>query len=484
MRISGLSSGLDIDAIVKQLMTAQRAPLDKLNQQKQQTEWKRDDYREISTKLVSFNEKLSSLSLSSAIDAKKATVSGASVVTATATGAATNSVYNIQVKNMASATNVIYQGTVGATKISDIYSGSQTSLTIGSATIDFSSSDSIDSLVTKINNNKDAGVTAVFDSTTGKLSLTSKTTGNDPIVLGGDFFDSTKNTKLSTSGQTPGEDATVVINGIESKQASNRFTVNGVEFTITGVTPTGQSSQVEVTQDTDKMVDTIKKFAETYNESLALLNKKTGEERYRTFLPLTSEQKEAMTDDEIKLWEEKAQSGLLRNDSILSKAASDMRTALFADFTLPNGTKMNLTQLGITTGSYSEKGKLYIDETKLREAIESNPEGVNAFFGQIDSSATVSNNAQNGIFNRVKKINTEALQSLYDRAGTSKYSSDLTTAFLPESEIGKQLRDFDTRISDMNSRLTLIENRYYKQFTAMETAMNKYNSVSSSLFSS
>lgn len=184
MRISGLSSGLDIDAIVKQLMTAQRAPLDKLNQQKQQTEWKRDDYREISTKLVSFNEKLSSLSLSSAIDAKKATVSGASVVTATGTGAATNSVYNIQVKNMASATNVIYQGTVGATKISDIYSGSQTSLTIGSATIDFSSSDSIDSLVTKINNNKDAGVTAVFDSTTGKLSLTSKKTGNDPIVLG------------------------------------------------------------------------------------------------------------------------------------------------------------------------------------------------------------------------------------------------------------------------------------------------------------
>lgn len=63
-----------------------------------------------------------------------------------------------------------------------------------------------------------------------------------------------------------------------------------------------------------------------------------------------------MTDDEIKLWEEKAQSGLLRNDSILSKAASDMRTALFADFTLPNGTKMNLTQLGITSGSYSEKG--------------------------------------------------------------------------------------------------------------------------------
>ncbi|WP_059041707.1 flagellar filament capping protein FliD [Paenibacillus rubinfantis] len=485
MRISGFASGLDIDAMVKQLMTAERAPLDKLNQQKQQTEWKREGYREVSTKLVSFNEKLTSLSLSSAIDSKKAVVSGASVVTATATGAATNSVFNIQVKNLASATNVIFKGVANATKISDIYSGTQTSLQIGSATIDFSANDTIDSLVSKINSNKDAGVTAVFDSATGSLSLTSKKTGGAAISFGAtsDFFTSA-NTKLSTSGQALGKDATVLINGIETKQSSNHFSVNGVDFTLTGVTPDGQSTQVEVAQDVDKVVETIKAFVDTYNEALALLNKKTGEERYRTYLPLTSEQKEAMKEDEIKLWEEKAKSGMLRNDSILSKTTSDMRTSLFADVTLPNGTKVNLAQFGITTGSYSEKGKLHIDETKLREAIEANPDGAYALFGQTDSSATVTNNSKDGIFNRIKKINSAALQSLYDRAGTSKFSSDLTTAFLPESELGLQLRNYDDRIADMNRRLTMIENRYYQQFTAMETAMNKYNSISSSLFSS
>lgn len=482
MRISGLASGMDIDALVKQLMTAERVPLDKLNQQKQQTEWKREGYREVSTKLVSFNEKLSTFSLSSAIDSKKATVSGASnVLTATTTGAATNSVLNISVTNLASATNVIYKGTPGATKVSDIYTGGETSVKIGSATINFTADESIDSLVKKINSNKDANVTAVFDSATGSLSLTNKTTGNTAISLEGGLF--TSNAKFTTSGQTLGKDATVIINGIETKQSSNRFTVNGVEISLTGVTPAGQSTQIEVTQDVDKMMDTIKKFVDSYNESLALLNQKTGEERYRKFLPLTSEQKEAMKEDEIKLWEEKAKSGMLRNDSILSKTASDMRTALFADVVLPNGQKVNLTQFGITTGGYSEKGKLHIDETKLREALEANPEGAYALFGQTDSSATITDNAKDGIFNRVKKINSATLQSLYDRAGTSKYSSDLTTAFLPESEIGKQIRDFDNRIADLNSRLTMKENRYYQQFTAMETAMNKYNSISSSLFS-
>lgn len=87
MRISGLSSGMDIDAMVKQLMTAAKVPLDKLNQQKQLLEWKREGYRTVSTTLVSFNEKLSTLNKAEAINSKKATVTGATgVVTAKATG--------------------------------------------------------------------------------------------------------------------------------------------------------------------------------------------------------------------------------------------------------------------------------------------------------------------------------------------------------------------------------------------------------------
>lgn len=59
MRISGLASGMDIDTLVQQMMKAKRVPLDKLNQQKQVLEWKRDNYRAINSQLVDFrNNKL------------------------------------------------------------------------------------------------------------------------------------------------------------------------------------------------------------------------------------------------------------------------------------------------------------------------------------------------------------------------------------------------------------------------------------------
>lgn len=116
MRIGGLASGLDIDAMVKQLMTAEKAPLNKLNQQKQLTEWKREGYRQVSTNIVNFNNKLTNTySLSTAIDSKTANVTGANILTAKATGAASNSVLNIQVNSLATASSVVSSGgTMGA----------------------------------------------------------------------------------------------------------------------------------------------------------------------------------------------------------------------------------------------------------------------------------------------------------------------------------------------------------------------------------
>jgi flagellar hook-associated protein 2 len=132
-RITGLASGLDVDALVTQLMTARKAPLNALNQKKQLMEWKREGYRTISTSLVSMNEKLSKYSLSSSINSKKATVTGATNVTATASGASVNSVLNISVSKLASSSSAVSTNlgtTASSTKLSDIYSGSETSITL------------------------------------------------------------------------------------------------------------------------------------------------------------------------------------------------------------------------------------------------------------------------------------------------------------------------------------------------------------------
>ncbi|NUU60927.1 flagellar filament capping protein FliD [Paenibacillus agri] len=501
MRISGLASGMDIDSMVKQLMTAAKVPLDKLNQQKQQLEWKREGYRTISTTLVSFNEKLSTFNKSDAINSKKATVTGASNVTATATGAATNSVFNIRVNSLAKATSIASNdykdvdgnptgtsknaGISSSQPISAIYSGNETSITIGSgvsgetaATITFSPTDTIDSVINKINNNKDAGVTAVYDSTTGRMSITRKETGNKDIVLTGALFN--EGFEFNAPKVTQGQNASVEINGITTTQSSNRFTINGVEIALNGTTPTGQTSQIEVSQDVDKMMSTIKSFVESYNATIATLNQKTSEERFRKFLPLSTEQRAAMKEDEITLWETKAKSGMLSGDSIINKALTDMRMAMIGNVTI-NGKEMNITQIGITTSNYSEKGKLILDETKLRNALESNPEDVYALLGQSDTSTKTGFTATDGLLSRLKKIDNIALTSMYEKAGTSKISSDLTTPFIVSSQMGDQLRNFESRITDLNRRLTMQETQYYKQFTAMEKAMNKFNSTSSGL---
>ncbi|WP_127541029.1 flagellar filament capping protein FliD [Paenibacillus illinoisensis] len=486
MRLTGLASGMDIDSMVAKLMKAQRLPLDKLNQQKQLVEWKRDGYREISSKLITFsNTNLMNLSLSSSTQTKKAEVSGtAGVLSASATGSASTGSLDISVQQLAKAASTVSTTGIGnksgSTLISDI--STETKITINDVDINIDAADTIDSMVAKINNNKDAGVTAVYDPTLGKLSLTNKATGADAqLSFSGDIID-----QFNLAPPTGGQNAKLTVNGISMQQTSNRFTLNGVEINLTGVHSTGQSSKIEVVQDTDKIVDNVKQFVTAYNEILAALNSKSDEERYLKYTPLTSEQKEDMKEDEIKLWEDKAKSGMLKNDSILRQAISDMRSAIIEDIDLGNGKKINLADLGITTGTWSEKGKLYLDEDKLKQAIASDPDVVaNAFSsGKIGSSGTSQRyDATDGIYTRLRKISSTSLESMAQKAGTSKTNSDLNASFLATSLMGVELRNIDNRITTMNSLMTRKESQYYKQFTAMEVAINKYNSISGSLTS-
>ena len=79
IRVSGLASGMDIDSIVKQLMDAERLPLNKLKQKKQILEWKRDDYRSMNTLLTDFRSKVLNMKLSSSYGAKQTSSSNESM---------------------------------------------------------------------------------------------------------------------------------------------------------------------------------------------------------------------------------------------------------------------------------------------------------------------------------------------------------------------------------------------------------------------
>lgn len=491
IRISGFSTGLDIDQLVRDLMKSRRAPLDRLNQKKTLIEWQREQYREANAKLVDFrNNKLFNYSLDSYVKAKKANVTGdTAAVSAKATSGAITGNMTIKVNTLATAAYAKSSDVISTDanqKLTDLVAedsttfsvvNNQISIGINGKPITLDKNATISDMVSAINSS-DAGVTAFFDEVSGRLSLTAKNAGTGTITLSQELE---KVFKMETIA---GQPANVEINGISTTRDSNTFTVNGVEITL----QSDGTANISVVSDTDKIVDTIKSFINDYNTTVDYLNKKLNEERFRNYAPLTQAQKEEMKEKEIELWEEKAKSGLLRRDSTLTTLLNDMRLALYTSVQTSSG-DISLHEIGIETGTWEQKGKLVIkDESKLRAAIEADPDKVAALFAQTTAATDEQTkksptNPDNGLFHRLSNTIMTALEQLSEKAGTSRYSSDTSISFNPASLMGEELRSLEIRISDMNNRMIQIETRYYKQFTAMEVAVNRFNAQSGSLSS-
>lgn len=341
----------------------------------------------------------------------------------------------------------------------------------------FKGSDTIDKIVDTIKNDPDAKVSAEFTSD-GTLKLTGKSDG--PVNLGGNSYGFTKlfngmksNPADSNSiKQTiTGENGEVKINNVDIDNVTNNtFTINGVQLTLLEVTKADEPVIIKTQTDSSKAVESIKSFVEDYNSLILSLNSKIDEAKYRDFRPLTDEQKAEMKEADIKTWTEKAQSGLLKNDDIIKSVLSEMRS-IISDKLGP------LSTLGITTGNYMSNGKLEINEEKLNTAINANPQLA------MDLLQGPASAPKDGIFDKMADKITAAIEKLSDRAGTNRFSMDLTSTFKEESVMGKKMKLYNSRLTLMTTMLNNTETRYYKQFTAMETAMNKLQSQSNSLFS-
>ncbi|MDF9840143.1 MULTISPECIES: flagellar filament capping protein FliD [unclassified Paenibacillus] len=489
IRVNGFSSGMDIDSIVKELMTAKRQPLVKLNQSKTLLEWQRDSYRDINSKLVDFKmNKLSEWNKSAQMNTQQAVVTGnTSAVKADATANANGVEMTVNVTKLATRASAESSSLVStstsktattSTLLSDIqHSGTvalPSKITINNVDIAITSTDTISSLMGRINSS-DAKVKASFDEVSGKLTLTSTEDG-DKTYLAANEIDSSLKSLLNLNTFNNAQKAQLTIKSSKSgtevpyESITNSLMVNGVSLTFLAVSGTGGASTISTTPSTDKTVETIKSFVDTYNSLITTMSTKVGEEKYRNFPPLTDEQKSQMKEADITNWEAKAKSGLLKNDSILQTVISDLRSVISKNLG-------SLSDMGITTGQYYEGGKIYLDEAKLKQALTANPQRVTELFQ--GNSASI----DGGIFGQMSKLVDKSLDNIVTKAGTSKFTTDLTATYKTESVMGRMLKDYNSRIDAMTDRLTDLETRYYKQFTAMETAMSKYNSQSSSLSS-
>lgn len=334
-------------------------------------------------------------------------------------------------------------------------------------------SESLNSVMSKVNNSK-LGVTMFYDSYSDKVTMTRKETGvynengQEIEFTEGDFLTQVLGFQNITP-DTPGnyvkaENATFTVNGLETSRQSNTFSMNGVTFTLKKTTDTPVT--ININNDNDALYENIKNFVDKYNELVEKIEKKLSEPKYKDYLPLTDDEKEELSETQQEKWENMAKSGILRNDSILSGLVTQMRTAIYSGVNQDDldSAMKSLSAIGITTTADFTTAKLEINESKLKAAIEKDPNSIELLF-----NGTGATDGQKGVIQRLYDKVNATMDQLKERAGNSYSVNNQFT-------IGRQLDDLDDRIERFEDRLADLETRYYSQFTAMEQAIQKANS--------
>lgn len=366
----------------------------------------------------------------------------------------------------------------------------------------YKASNSIDDVVKQINNaadedGKSLGLRAAYDSSLGRLMITSKEQGADQVIKidkneltekifgGGGQGDEPK--IFTAEGQT-GKNAIVDFNGqIVDDLKSNNVSIFGMNLQLQAADKTKEIT-LKVETNIDGIYNKVKDFVEEYNELIDKLDGLLKEKSHRDFQPLTNEEREAMKEKEIEMWEEKAKSGLLRNDETISRMLQNMRNSLYAKVEGLEGFN-HITQIGITTGNYQSGGKLEINEEKLKQAIIDDADGViNLLFKTPDSNDTGDKRANTGLVERVFDDMIVGMKDIVRRAGTGedastfrKVQSNMLIDFVTSGSISVMDRDImniGKRIATEEMNLAKREERYWSQFVAMEKALEKMNQQS------
>lgn len=276
-----------------------------------------------------------------------------------------------------------------------------------------------------------------------------------------------------------GKNAELEINGVKMAWSSNTISYNNTNITITDVS--NEAINVNVQSDPDDVIKRIQEWMDDYNALVYTLNSALNESKNGDYAPLTDEQKEGMTQDQIKTWEAEAKKGILRSDQTLRGILSDMRTALYQKV---ESAGISLFDIGIVTKSGlsdpNEAGQLEFDKTiisspgeeRLRQMLTNNPDKVRMLFADPENGIGVK---LNGIINRAVETSSiaEKRGTLVRIAGTDKLTGDNT------SQLGKKITALDTYIATLKARMESEYTRYWKKFSSLETAVQKMNSQSS-----
>jgi flagellar hook-associated protein 2 len=327
---------------------------------------------------------------------------------------------------------------------------------------------SLDAIAVYVDEDGNAKSTLVSEATSkieAKIQIAKETVNSDGSLKDG--------VAGSNAVRISGSDAAIELNGMRYESTSNVFEVNGLTITVLG--SKGDEVTLTTRQDTNGIYDMIKKFIKEYNSLINEMDKLYNADSSKGYEPLTSDEKDEMSDSEIEEWETKIKDSILRGDSNLSTVASGLKNIMLGGVEI-NGSKVYLSNFGIETLGYfsaadNEKNAYHISgdaddssvstsEDKLKAAIAADPDSVIEFFSGLSQKLYVN---LNGL---TSSNDFRSFGSIYD-----------------DKKMKEDYKNYTTKINQMEEKLKAMEDKYYKQFSAMETALAKLQSNQSAVTS-
>jgi flagellar hook-associated protein 2 len=502
-----LASGLDTEALVKSMMKLEQMKLDRELRAKTTLQWRQEALNNVAADFRTFrNTFLTTLGtdamLSSGVyTAFKVGLSGAmkeavgitanseasagkviiNKITQLASGAKAESSNRIsQNGQQLSESNQVSLGDLQFAN--DLFQeGSDISFAINGETFTFDKNTTLQQMLTTVNDSA-AGVTMTYSRLSDGFSITTKGMGVEEELtiqnISGNAFGAAGAFGIDEymgANTQKGQNSVAYINGIRVERAVNTFRIDGIQYTLNYTT--GAESQTEIdsgkldatdptndpanyinvtlTKDIDSAYNKIKSFIDGYNAMIKKLNDLLVEKKDSKYFALTEEEKVEMSEKQIEQWEGFAKSGLLRSDRDIQRLLDNMRSAFYSTV---EGAGLSPQQIGLRTGDYFSKGEIMVYEGELRAALERDSDTVmRVFMNGVYSD----NPAERGLLYRLN----DAID--YYTKGAQSITLD---------GLDNSISKLNTRMEQMEKKMRQTEERYYRQYAALEKAMAEMTS--------
>ena len=478
IRISGLASGMDTEAMVSDLVKAYKTKGDNYTKNHTKEEWKQEAWNDLNKKIKTFNSKyIANMQYSSYYNKRSTTVSDSSKASVIASDGAVTGSQTLEVKELAKTAYLT--GSKISVTSTDTTLESLGYESSGKISINRENKEPLEFDITKdtkindvVNYLQSAGFNASFDTKNQRFFVSSKDSGAEH-----DFNFDGDRAALKALGlsmddgavKIDGRDAKINLNGAEFTSNSNTFKINGLTITAKGLT----SDPVNINTDADYsgVYNNIKSFIKDYNDLIKEMDKLYNAPANKGYNPLTDAEKEVLSDKEVEKWEAKVKEALMRKDSNLASIANAYKNGMLQTYSV-NGKSYSLASLGISTGNYfttssEDRNVLHIDgdeddpesagnTDRLKAAIAADPEGVTGFFTQLSKNLY------------------EKLNSMSKSSSTRSFGN-----FFDDKALKQSIAKSKEKIDSWDKHVKEVEDRYYKQFSKMESMLTKLNSQQS-----